>query len=101
MKEIQEIVSKYDLVLYILGYGSLSGGEHYCQKAVKLAKEHFQDSSIHIVDVVGQPKLIDDLQYCCNKRPWPLIFYQVISCNALSHSHFFLDETGEIHRRVF
>lgn len=68
-----------DLVLYILGYGSVVGesGEHYSKEAVKLANEHFSNKyKIQVIDVVGNPKLIDDLQYLCNKKPWPLIFFK-------------------------
>lgn len=77
IKELRALIAAHEMVLFVLGFGSVNGddiGDPYSNDAIKLARS--LPFPVHVVDVVGNSALIDDLFFLCRSRSWPKVFYK-------------------------
>lgn len=79
VRAVREKVAQHDFVVYVLGYGAVEEhGEAYSRETVRLLQSLADRYSVDVIDVVGQPTLIDTLagSICQFKRLWPKVFFR-------------------------
>ncbi len=79
VRAVRDKLAQFDFVVYVLGFGAVQEhGEAHSRETVRLLQALAPRYTVDVVDVVGQPSLIDTLagSICLFRRLWPKVFFR-------------------------